>query len=193
MTSPAERVTLNMTAQNLLRILIASYFLAVGLNLIPGTDLSLLTKQLLPEHVAVPLAAMLVFALAFMVMIGMFMRPAALVLGLLTFFASYLRMIELGVEDELGTFWRDLVLVAALMLTYAENAPRDYQMRRAIRRTITPRRIRPAPQSEPRLRIKQPGSVALTNAQPVTSKPKAPSFEVEPEFTNIFADPTAAA
>lgn len=145
MTSAAERVTLNTTAQNLLRILIASYFLAGGLNLIPGTSLAPLAEQILPAHVAAPLAAMIVFALAFLVMIGLYMRPAALILGLMTFFASYLRMIELGVANELGTFWRDLVLVAALMLTYAENAPRDYQMRRAIRRKITPRRIVVAP------------------------------------------------
>ena len=141
--SSAERITLNATAQNLLRIVIASYFLAVGLNLIPGTNLTILAEQVLPAHVAEPLSAMLVFALAFLVMIGLYMRPAALVLGLMTLFASYLQMIELGVADELGTFWRDLVLIAALMLTYAENAPRDYRMRTAIRRKVTPRRVTP--------------------------------------------------
>ncbi|TBX27221.1 DoxX family protein [Nioella sediminis] len=144
MTNPsAERITLNATAQNLLRIVIASYFLAVGLNLIPGTNLTILAAQVLPSHVAEPLAAMMVFALAFLVMIGLYMRPAALVLGLMTLFASYLQMIELGVADELGTFWRDLVLIAALMLTYAENAPRDHRMRSAIRRKVTPRRVAP--------------------------------------------------
>lgn len=144
MTNPsAERITLNATAQNLLRIVIASYFLAVGLNLIPGTNLNILAQQVLPTHVAEPLSAMIVFALAFLVMIGLYMRPAALVLGLMTLFASYLQMIELGVADELGTFWRDLVLIAALMLTYAENAPRDYRMRSAIRRKVTPRRVAP--------------------------------------------------
>lgn len=142
MTNPtAERITLNATAQNLLRIVIASYFLAVALNLIPGTSLTILASQVLPAHVAEPLSAMVVFALAFLVMIGLYMRPAALVLGLMTLFASYLQMIELGVLDELGTFWRDLVLISALMLTYAENAPRDYRMRSAIRRKVTPRRV----------------------------------------------------
>lgn len=145
MTNPtADRITLNATAQNLLRIVIASYFLAVGLNLIPGTNLTILAEQVLPTHVATPFSAMVVFALAFLVMIGLYMRPAALVLGLMTLFASYLQMIELGVADELGTFWRDLVLIAALMLTYSENAPRDYRMRSAIRRKVTPRRIAPS-------------------------------------------------
>ncbi|WP_420397831.1 hypothetical protein [Nioella sp.] len=166
MTNPsAERITLNATAQNLLRIVIASYFLAVGLNLIPGTNLTILAEQVLPSHVAEPLAAMMVFALAFLVMIGLYMRPAALVLGLMTLFASYLQMIELGVADELGTFWRDLVLIAALMLTYAENAPRDHRMRSAIRRKVTPRRV--APVDHPH----RPRPAAVTPAAPQPALP----------------------
>lgn len=180
MTNPtAERITLNATAQNLLRIVIASYFLAVALNLIPGTSLTILAGQVLPIQVAEPLSAMVVFALAFLVMIGLYMRPAALVLGLMTLFASYLHMIELGVADELGTFWRDLVLIAALMLTYAENAPRDYRMRGAIRRKVTPRRITPAPHpNRPR-----PVSVAMPAAMQAADSPAsvAPHADTLPE------------
>ncbi|MGI3184907.1 hypothetical protein [Nioella aestuarii] len=165
--SSAERITLNATAQNLLRIVIASYFLAVGLNLIPGTNLTILAEQVLPAHVAEPLSAMLVFALAFLVMIGLYMRPAALVLGLMTLFASYLQMIELGVADELGTFWRDLVLIAALMLTYAENAPRDHRMRSAIRRKVTPRRITPTDHPH----RARPAAKAVARPAPVAEAP----------------------
>ena len=43
-----DRAVLSPMAQNLLRILIASYFLAGGIGLIPGTDLSPLTERLLP-------------------------------------------------------------------------------------------------------------------------------------------------
>ena len=60
----ADRITLNATAQNLLRIVIASYFLAVALHLIPGTSLTILAAQVLPLHVAEPLSAMIVFAWA---------------------------------------------------------------------------------------------------------------------------------
>ena len=190
--STAERITLSATAQNLLRIVIASYFLAVGLNLIPGTDLTLLAAQVVPTEVAEPLSAMVVFALAFLVMIGIYMRPAALILGLMTLFASYLQMIELNVLDELGTFWRDLVLIAALMLTYTENAPRDYRMRRAIRRKVTPRRIAPVehlPRQRPTvgepLHIEQhaPASPArLVQAREKLSDP----------VDNIFADAISA-
>lgn len=196
-----DRITLNATAQNLLRIVIASYFLAVALNLIPGTSLTILAAQVLPLHVAEPLSAMMVFALAFMVMIGLFMRPAALVLGLMTFFASYLRTIELGVADELGTFWRDLVLIAALMLTYAENAPRDHRMRKAIQHKVLPRRVTPPHTHRPR-----PNTVVARTPDPAPEpgKPHAPAFATQrsdripreddpaeaPE--NIFTDAIAA-
>jgi uncharacterized membrane protein YphA (DoxX/SURF4 family) len=196
MTNPsAERITLNATAQNLLRIVIASYFLAVGLNLIPGTNLTILAEQVLPAHVAEPLAAMMVFALAFLVMIGLYMRPAALVLGLMTLFASYLQMIELGVADELGTFWRDLVLIAALMLTYAENAPRDHRMRSAIRRKVTPRRVAPADHPHrPRPAAVTPApQTALPTIAPVAafvSRRKLAANLPDP-VDNIFTDLTA--
>lgn len=197
MTNPsADRITLNATAQNLLRIVIASYFLAVGLNLIPGTDLTILAGQVLPAHVAEPLSAMVVFALAFLVMIGLYMRPAALVLGLMTLFASYLRIIELGVSHELGTFWRDLVLIAALMLTYAENAPRDYRMRTAIRRKITPRRIAPArhgaPDPAPRTRpAPAPARASLPSALPPMPEFVSrcrPAASLPDPVDNIFSD-----
>lgn len=195
----ADRAPLNATAQNLLRIVIASYFLAVALNLIPGTSLTILAAQVLPLHIAQPLSAILVFALAFMVMIGLYMRPAALVLGVMTFFASYLRTIELGVDDELGTFWRDLVLIAALMLTYAENAPRDQRMRRAIERKVMPRRV-----SQPQSHRPRPVIAAAQNPVPaphrVPVKPRTAAFVLRhvsraasgndtPEpIDNIFAD-----
>ncbi len=183
-------VTLNTTAQNLLRIVIASYFLAVGLNLIPGTSLAPLAGQVVPAPVAEPLAAMVVFALAFLVMIGLYMRPAALVLGVLTFFASYLRMIELGVEQELGGFWRDLGLIAALMLTYAENAPRDRRMRKALGEKITPRRVtvdhkggrrRPASADRSSEDTADPSQVVFSSCRP-RHKPAAQPLD------NVFAD-----
>lgn len=199
MTNPsADRITLNATAQNLLRIVIASYFLAVGLNLIPGTNLTILAEQVLPLHVAAPLSAMIVFATAFLVMIGLYMRPAALVLGVMTLFASYLRMIELGVADELGTFWRDLVLIAALMLTYAENAPRDYRMRSAIRRKVTPRRI--APSDRPhraRPLVADAPQPAPVPSGPVTPRAvirrRKPVIGLPDQVDNIFADFAPAA
>ena len=139
-----------------------------------------------------------------MVMIGLFMRPAALVLGLMTFFASYLQTIELGVVDELGTFWRDLVLIAALMLTYAENAPRDQQMRSAIRHKVMPRRVDAAAHAPPaprrgRCAHRRPGRpparegpAPLSSPRAVRQRPDVGGRRSDRGPENVFADTVAA-
>ncbi len=182
MTNPSvDRIIIGVAAQNALRILIASYFLAVALQIIPGTNLTVLTSQIAPPLLAEIIAKCVVFCLSFLVMIGVWMRGAALILGLLTFFASYLTMLQLGLEEELGGFWRDLALIAALMLTYAEPENRDIRMRKAFRHSVQPRRVVLTPTNR-RTRI-----AAEDAATPAALAPIA----TPPEFmmvTNIFAD-----
>lgn len=137
----ADRVALNVAAQTVLRVLIASYFLAVALRLMPGTALSSLFAGILPAPYAAATTAGLVFIFSFMIMLDMATRLAALFLALMTFFASYLAMLQLGVADELGAFWRDLALIAALLLTYAEPQLGQRRHRRVVHRQIVPRRI----------------------------------------------------
>jgi len=148
----ANRVAFNTAAQTTLRVLIASYFLAVALQLIPGTDLGVLFASILPAPYAGATAAGLVFILSFMVMIGYATRAAALIIALMTFFASYLTMVELGVVQELGAFWRDLALIAALLLTYSEPAMGSRNPRRILHRQIAPRRVAPATPSQRRIK-----------------------------------------
>ncbi len=141
-TGTADRVTFNSAAQTALRVLIASYFLAVSLKIIPGTSLGILFEAILPEPYASATAAGLVFIFSFMIMIGLATRVAALLIALMTFFASYVAMVQLGVADELGAFWRDLALIAALLLTYGEaNLSGDRRRRRLVHRKIVPRRV----------------------------------------------------
>jgi uncharacterized membrane protein YphA (DoxX/SURF4 family) len=137
----AHQVAFNTVAQAVLRMLIASYFVAVSLNLIPGTDLGILFAGVLPSPYDGATAAGLVFVLAFMVMIGYATRLAALLIALMTFYSSYLTMISLGVEEELGSFWRDLALIASLLLTYSEPAAGSRTRRHILRRMVTPRRV----------------------------------------------------
>ncbi len=137
----ADRVAFNVAAQTVLRVLIASYFLAVALRLIPGTDLSWLFAGILPAPYAAATTAGLVFIFSFMIMLDMATRLAALILALMTVFASYLAMLQLGVAEELGAFWRDIALIAALLLTYAEPQLGARRHRRMVHRQIVPRRI----------------------------------------------------
>jgi uncharacterized membrane protein YphA (DoxX/SURF4 family) len=140
----AESAMINKTARALLRVIIGSYFLAVALALIPGTDLAILFSGVLPHPYDGALAMGLVFALAFMVMLGHATRVAALVMAMITFYASYLTMLQLGVADELGSFWRDLALIAGLLLTYSDDAD-GHNLRNTAEWALARRKMRPAP------------------------------------------------
>ena len=98
-STSGDRLVLGPTAQNLLRIVIASFFLAGALGLVPGTDLTPMLDKFLPEDISASLGAAVVFTLAYLVMIGVWLRGAALTLGILTFWASYRRVIDLGLEN----------------------------------------------------------------------------------------------
>ncbi len=135
------RLMLSATGANLIRILIASYFLALGAGVIPGSDISALFAAVLPDPHAGLLAGAIVFALAYMVLVGVWLRPAALLLALVVFWSSYISVSHLGFADQLGGFWRDMALIAALILTYAETDPRAHSRRSAFRSVRTPRRL----------------------------------------------------
>ena len=114
---------LGQRGQALIRIVIASYFIAGALGFISGVNLSPLFVQALPaslHHTAPVVGSAAILILAALILSGHWLRPAALLLSIALFWSSYLEMLALGVADNLGQFWRDLALIGALMLTYAE-------------------------------------------------------------------------
>lgn len=102
------------TARSVMRLLLLSYFVAVALNLIGGTELAGLFRPLMPTAVAGPLTLALVLGLSAMVLSGVGRRVGALLLSLVVFFASYIALYE---GADIAAFWRDLALVGGLLLT----------------------------------------------------------------------------
>jgi uncharacterized membrane protein YphA (DoxX/SURF4 family) len=151
--------------------LIASYFMATAVGSIPGADTGALLAPLLNEPLSRVVAGSIVFTLATMVLIGKQTRLAALLLGLLTFYASYLHMVQMGIDHVLGAFWRDMALIAALMLTYGgpAKAPPPAQST-----TFTIRRI--ARRAE---RARQMGA---------PHQPIAPILHAEPDASRVPAN-----
>lgn len=118
MATHCAKITLNEAGQTTLRMLIASYFVAAATGAIPGAETAVLFTAFLAPPLDRIVGSSLVLLLAMMVLIGARTRPAALLLAILTFYASYVHLIQIGAENALGTFWRDMALIAALMLTY---------------------------------------------------------------------------
>ena len=185
----ANRIAFNTAAQTVLRILIASYFIAVAVQIIPGTNLGALFSPLLPAPFDSATAAGIVFILSFMVIIGSGTRGAALIIALMTFYASYLAMVDLGVDQELGAFWRDLALIAALLLTYSEPQAGTRHRRRILNRSIAPRRIDMANRVVITPRAPRPAPAMNLAALKVDAVPAADFVEPEPVVSRSRPEP----
>lgn len=179
---------LDQTGQNLVRILIASYFLAVAIGLIPGTGITALSAQILPEGKAAIVGNGVLFALSYLVLVGAWLRVSALLLATLVFWSSYVA--HMGVNLE--AYWRDMALVGALILTYTQTQPRAERRRSALRWTPGARRVDAATPIRPRRVLAahsrvQPMRrvVATTAAQPVGTRLRLVETA---DCDNIFRD-----
>ncbi|OYX45614.1 MAG: hypothetical protein B7Z02_00035 [Rhodobacterales bacterium 32-67-9] len=204
----AERATrsaeLNQSGQNLVRIVIASYFLAVSLGLIPGTAAWPLTAPFLPEPYADLAGKAVIFTTAYLVLVGAWLRVSALILATVLFWSSYIQNIG---SNNLEGFWRDLALIGALILTYTQTLPRATTRRSALHWTPRARRIAPSPVVAPRRVVivpqrhrpesERPRPAAATSdrraSQPEPSRtaPGKPQLELVHNDTmveNIFRD-----
>ncbi len=103
------------------RLLIVSYFMALAIGVIPGTDVTVLAEPFMPWVAARILSGVVVFGLASLILVGIHRRAAALLLAIVIFWASYVTMLSSEGAQVLGGFWRDLALIGALILTYAET------------------------------------------------------------------------
>jgi len=189
---------LGQSGQNLVRIVIASYFLAVAVGLIPGTDASPLTAAVLPEPYAAAVGQTVIFITAYLVLVGVWLRMAALLLATVLFWSSY---IENTGSGDLEAFWRDLALIGALILTYTQTLPRAAARRAALRWTPRARRLAPAQPVTPRRVVtmvrpkrtaERPAPAPVPAMEP--APPPAPVLRlasvrtVEPAVENIFRD-----
>jgi len=166
-TAAASQENLNQSGQNLIRILISSYFIGIALGLIDGTNATILAEVVMPANAAHIVGSVVIFSLAFLVMIGMWLRPAALLLALTMFWSSYIANFGPEGPMAIGDFWRDIVLIGSLMLTYVQTGPRSVARRAMVRWTPRVRPIRPKSAVTPRrVTNEAPSTVTRLHAAP---------------------------
>ncbi len=177
---PVPAVTLSEAAQTTVRMLIASYFIAAASGSIEGADMGALFAAVMPAPYGQILGGGIVLILSVMIMLDARTRLAALLLGLMTFYASYLHLMAQGVEEVLGLFWRDMALIAALMLTYGPDRERA---RERLGLHIEPHKI-----ARSRARAIQTGATFV----PVPHRAALPrslrDYRADVPVENIFAD-----
>ena len=173
---------LQHSGQNLTRILVASYFLAVGLYLIPGTTGTAFFSFFMPDAYAMFMASASMFTLGFLVLIGMWIRPAALLLGTLVFFSSFLNYLAAAEFENIGAFWRDMALIGALILTYTQTDRRTADKRAVVRWRHKVRSAMPGAKVRPKRVV----STRAANVEPVLTPTNAlvltkPAASILPE------------
>jgi len=183
---------LSQSGQNLVRIVIASYFLAVSLGLIPGTAAWPLTAPFLPAPYADLAGKAIIFTTAYLVLVGAWLRVSALLLATVLFWSSYIQNVA---SANLEAFWRDLALIGALILTYTQTLPRAASRRSALRWTPRARRVAPRQVVVPRrvVTVVQTERAARTAAKAPVVRLAASNPIETPIAENIFRDDPAFA
>lgn len=198
---------IHFVGQNLIRIILASYFMAAALGLITGPISTPIFATFMDAHLAQVTGGVVTFVTAFLLLCGTQVRAVALLLGLQTFWSSYLMVFGPQALGTIDVFWRDLALVAALMLTYLSR-DRASQARAAIVRPhrrvrpvgrgakVTPKRVVPTGKPAERTVPTRP-MPTLVQSNPAPARPKPDparsarlnlSDAVDAEINNIFVE-----
>ncbi|MBS8227407.1 hypothetical protein DYI42_14345 [Vannielia litorea] len=123
----------------IVRILIGSYFIATASGLVQDPSSPALLAGLLGPQGAQFAHAVVVFPLAFLMMLGYVVRPMALLLSLYVFYTGFAQFQIRTDPGALAAFWRDTVLLGAVLLI-AVTQPGG--SRALVRRHVMPRRVR---------------------------------------------------
>lgn len=177
---------ISLTGQNLVRILIASYFMGVSFGLINGTDATPIFALFLPVNVALAIGCSITLLLAYLVLSGLWLRPMALSLGSLLIVSSFVANVSFTNFAGAGDLWRDITIISALMLTYVQ-ADRSMASRRAIvrwRRRV--RKIAPDAFVSPRLMVSYVPSGQDRQAPP--AGPDNREYSSSETIQNMFTD-----
>ena len=195
MNTAAKAATqMSQSGTNLLRVVLSSYFIGVSLGLVHGANVTALAKVFMPDNYANFLTNTTVFVLAYLVLMGVWLRPAALLLAIALLSNSLFLLLNSTSPDVMSDFWRDAALIAGLMMTYLQTTMRDVRRRAVLRRLPKARKISPTEKVMPRrvASFRKDGEmtsrpISLLNAQAA----KAEAEPVEPlksaEVINIFA------
>ncbi|KAA9009051.1 hypothetical protein [Histidinibacterium aquaticum] len=192
------------TGLNLIRILLASYLIASALGLAQGPHGGPLAAPFLGEELGRSVGGGVYFLLAFFLLCGIKLRVMALSLAAMTLASGFVMIFAHNALLEV--FWRDLAIVAALMLTYLAPDRRALKHSAIFRRSpkvrrvemsdrIVPRRVTVkdglAARSEPRrARLVSAATADAPLGKGDLARLRLNFLDVEDELevTNIFAD-----
>lgn len=155
--SRADTDLLHGSGLNLVRIVIASYFMAAALGLIEGTNAGPLLTPWLGQEQGTNIGGAFTFLAAYFLLCGIAPKVSAVLL-VSTVLSANVAGLTGGVDAALGQldhFWRDMAMTCSLILIWMMPDSRTARRRRSIIRKkpklrriqvqqrVVPRRVRP--------------------------------------------------
>ena len=158
----ASKVSRNVLS--VVRILIASYFLAMATGLVFEPASRTFLDPILPLEYAQLTSTTYLFVTAFAIMVGVFLRPAALLLAVYIFWSGFLHYDLGGSQAALSAYWRDMALLGAILLIAVTEPGAKARFSPFARPIVAPRRINRNPEETPNTaRPKRTGNPAITD------------------------------
>jgi uncharacterized membrane protein YphA (DoxX/SURF4 family) len=143
----SDQTAVSRTVLSVVRILIASYFLATGSGLIIEPTSRMFFDAVLSQQNAALLTTSYLFITAFAIMVGRAVRPAALLLAIYIFWSGFVHYRIGGSPEALSAYWRDMALLGAVLLI-AVTEPGGSGKFKLWRKSVAPRRIMPSGQAD---------------------------------------------
>jgi len=151
------------------RILVALYTITSATGLITGTNLSLLLTPFMPDLAAQTVMTVLVTGLCTFMLLGVKRRAMALLLAIVFLWSSYFAILGPNAEVFGGSHWRDMMLIAALLLIYADATNEDQNDLSTLVRVL-----------------KQPQSIIANSSATPMVAPKQPDLSVRRTSQTLF-------
>lgn len=175
--SPAKR-PLDLMALKFIRMVMASYFIALSVDVIQGVNMAVFFAPFMSAPMAEQVGSAVVLYFAALLFFGLFLRLSSLYLAIMMLTSSMMQNFFQSPTGSIDAFWHDLVIVCGLLLTYCTLSPRDLKRQAFIMNYM------PAPV------MHVAGKVAPRR---VTTAATVPAVQDEPSFADanahLFLDP----
>lgn len=142
-THPTDTPSTRSFKLVLMRILIASYLMAVSVGIAPGPDLVPTLKHFMPETQATIIGAAALFLPAYTMMAGICLRASIHVIAMMVVLATALDTLVFNDTPKLGTLWQEAVTLCALLQCLMLMKGRHFRHSSLVKRKVAVRRLDP--------------------------------------------------
>jgi len=142
MTPITDTPTLGKHALALIRLIISSYFIAIGLGLIDGISPGIVFRIWMDPHLAEFLGDSIMLGASLFIFFGLYLRFSCLYLAMLVLSATLVQNVFWNGLQNVDALWRDVVMVSVLLLIYGSLSRRALNTSALVKRKHKVRSLR---------------------------------------------------